>query len=76
MVATLQKHHLILALILALILPLKLSGQRLAWEIQPVSLVHVLSLQAHLLAGHIATAVAHSHWEHTGKSLMSAAVKP
>ena len=72
MVATSQKHHLILAPIL----PLKLSGQRLAWETQSVCLVHVLSLQGHLLAGRIAIAVVHSHLEHTGMSLISATVKP
>ena len=72
MAATLQQHHLILALIL----PLKLSGQRLTWETQPVCLVHVLSLQAHWLAECIATVVVHSHKEHTGRLLTPVNVKP
>ena len=72
MAATLQQYHLILALIL----PLKLSGQRLTWETQPVFLVRVLNLQDHWLAEHIVTAVEHSHKEHIGRLLTSANVKP
>ncbi len=71
MAATLQQHHLISVLILAL----KLSGQRLTWETRSVCLVHVLSLPVPWQGERIATAVAHSHKERTGRNLIPAAVK-
>ena len=71
MAATWQQHHLLLALTL----PPKSSGRRLVLETQPVSLVHVLNLLAHWLVGHIATVVAHSHWEQTGRCMTPVTVK-